>query len=98
MTLGDLLNIQGLGDPTELLFGAEPLTREVNRGWRRTGLKGQTSASATTAMVTAGEQQLSESPNQGHSIPPGDRTVHIPDVAAVWAGRGSLSTRRHDGH
>jgi len=53
--------------------------------------KSQGSASATTGMVTAGKDERSENPNQGHPAPPGNRTGHIGEVAGVCANGAVLS-------
>jgi hypothetical protein len=74
MTLAALsFNIRDPGYSIELLSDAETPTSEVRQGCcsRRMGVKSQGPASATTGMVTAGEDERSENPNQGHPAPPG---------------------------
>src|SRR5262249_35686827 len=68
-----LLNIRDPGYSIELLSDAETPTSEVRQGCcsRRMGVKSQGPASATAGMVTAGEAEGCENPNQGHPAPPG---------------------------
>jgi hypothetical protein len=68
-----LLDIRDPGYSIELLSDAETLTSEVRQGCcsRRKGVKSQGPASATTGLVTAGADERSENPNQGHPAPPG---------------------------